>query len=218
NNRSIPQFVVDGGDVWTNPYLVVNKQALGVGIDPGTYSTLALKGATGTSVNIYEGASSGWDGTIRFVSPTGDIRSVITDDLTTNDLTINPGYGGSASGILRIEGGVQIGDVATPTGYSLWVSDGILSERVKVALKTDGTNWSDYVFDKQYKLMSIEDLERYVKKNKHLPNVPSAKEVATEGIDLGSMDARLLEKIEELSLYVIAQQKEIEKLKKHISK
>src|ERR1019366_5305508 len=162
NNRDIPQFAVDGGDIWTNPYLVVSKQSVGIGINPSQWFTLGLKGgATGTAINMYETKTTGWDGAITFVAANGDVRSVITDDLGTNELTINPGMGGGANGILRVEGGlkvestVQIGDVTTPAGYNLYVQNGILTERVKVALKSDGPNWSDYVFDKKYKLMSI---------------------------------------------------------------
>ena len=72
------------------------------------------------------------------------------------------------------------------------------------------------VLDKKYKLMSVEDLDKFVKKNKHLPNIPTAEDVKNDGIDLGDMDAKLLAKVEELSLYIIDQQKEIDELKKKI--
>ena len=72
----------------------------------------------------------------------------------------------------------------------------------------------DYVFNKNYKLMPLNKVADYVKENKHLPDVPSAADVKKEGIDLGSMDAKLLKKIEELTLYVIQQQKQIDELQK----
>jgi hypothetical protein len=119
---------------------------------------------------------------------------------------------------LNVNGKVLIGD-ATLTGfqgtssadYLLFVQKGILTEQIKVAICTT-TDWADYVFDKNYKLPTIKELELFVNENKHLPNVPSAKEVVEKGIDLGKMDAKLLEKIEELSLYIIEQNKRIEKL------
>ena len=90
-------------------------------------------------------------------------------------------------------GKVQIGTVTTPGDYRLYVERGILTERVKVSLKTT-TDWADYVFAKKYKLMPLSEVEKFVKTNKHLPNIPSAEQVVNEGIDLGKMDAKLLEK------------------------
>ncbi|MDO9186597.1 MAG: hypothetical protein Q7W13_11360 [Bacteroidia bacterium] len=105
------------------------------------------------------------------------------------------------------------GFMGTPDGYLLFVQQGILAEKVKVAVATTAY-WSDYVFDEKYKLKSIEDLESFVKTNKHLPNIPSAEEVVKDGIDMATIDAKLLEKIEELSLYIIQQNKRIEALEK----
>lgn len=104
-----------------------------------------------------------------------------------------------------------------PNGYKLYVEDGILTEKVKVAVKTTG-DWSDFVFAKNYKLKSLSEVETFVNENKHLPDVPSAQDVMTDGIDLGKMDAKLLQKIEELTLYMIQQQKEIDALKKQLKK
>ena len=74
-------------------------------------------------------------------------------------------------------------------------------------------SWSDYVFDDNYDLPTLPELQKFIKKNHHLPGIPSATEVEKEGIDLGPMQAKLLEKIEELTLYVIGQQKEINELR-----
>jgi hypothetical protein len=63
--------------------------------------------------------------------------------------------------------------------------------------------WSDYVFNDDYKLRSLSSLESFIKQNKHLPEVPSAKEVEEKGISVGDNQALLLKKIEELTLYVI---------------
>jgi len=77
--------------------------------------------------------------------------------------------------------------------------------------------WSDFVFEKDYKLMPLADVEKHIQDNGHLPGVPSAEEVQKDGISLGDMDAKLLEKIEELTLYLIDAKKEIETLKKQVS-
>jgi len=116
---------------------------------------------------------------------------------------------------LTVNSNVLIGDPATiglPPGYKLYVQTGILTEKVKVAIETTG-NWSDYVFQKDYKMLSLAEVEAYIIKNKHLPGVPSAEEVVKNGIDVATMDAKLLEKIEELTLYVIKLEKELNELK-----
>lgn len=75
------------------------------------------------------------------------------------------------------------------------------------------TNFPDYVFDDDYDLMSLSDLEQTLRREGHLPGMPSAAEVAVSGIGIGDMQTRLLEKIEELTLYTIAQGKEIDVLR-----
>ncbi len=72
---------------------------------------------------------------------------------------------------------------------------------------------SDYVFEKDYKLMNLCTLENYIKENKHLPEVPSAKEFEENGYNIGEMDDVLLRKIEEITLYLIQQEKELKEVK-----
>jgi hypothetical protein len=111
-------------------------------------------------------------------------------------------------------GAVIIGTGITtlPAGYKLYVADGILAEKVKVALKS-GVNWADYVFDDNYKLISLKEVEQFIKLNKHLPNVPSSEQLVNDGgVDVNVMMAKQMEKIEELTLYMIDLNKKIEKL------
>ncbi|WP_229365737.1 bZIP transcription factor [Fibrisoma montanum] len=100
----------------------------------------------------------------------------------------------------------------TPSDYNLFVSKGILTEKVKVAVKNT-SEWSDYVFEKGYALKPLAEVEHYVEQHKHLPGVPSAEQVVSEGMDVAKMNAKLLEKIEELTLYMIDQQKQLDQLK-----
>ncbi len=65
-------------------------------------------------------------------------------------------------------------------------------------------------------MRSIDDLETFIIENNHLPDIPSANEVKENGIDLGEMDAKLLQKIEELTLYIIEQQKQLEELRNQV--
>ena len=74
--------------------------------------------------------------------------------------------------------------------------------------------WADYVFANNYELKSLEEVEQYIKANKHLPNIPSAEEVYKSGINVADISSKLLEKIEELTLYSIEQNKRLKKIEK----
>ncbi|REC48609.1 cell wall anchor protein [Chryseobacterium pennipullorum] len=92
--------------------------------------------------------------------------------------------------------------------FIFYVGKGIKAEQVKVESPA-ANGWADYVFKKDYKLRSLEEVEKHISEKGHLPNIPSAQEVEKEGINLGEMDAKLLEKIEELTLYSIEQNKQL---------
>lgn len=83
-------------------------------------------------------------------------------------------------------------------------------------IKVETANWPDYVFEDDYKLMSLAELEKYIKTNKHLPEIPTAIEVKQNGIELGEMNRLLLKKIEELTLHLIDMGNENKNLKKTI--
>jgi hypothetical protein len=100
---------------------------------------------------------------------------------------------------------------ATSGGYRLLVKGGMITEKIKVAV-AGSADWADYVFEPSYKLMSLEQTEEFIKTNKHLPNVPSADEIANNGIDVAKTSAKLMEKIEELTLHIIELNKKIKEL------
>ena len=99
--------------------------------------------------------------------------------------------------------------------YKLFVKDGIRTEKVKVDI-ADSNGWADYVFEKDYKLMPLNEVEQFINKNGHLPEVPTTEEAIKNGIELKAMNILLLKKIEELTLYNIEQQKRIEALEKKV--
>jgi hypothetical protein len=124
-------------------------------------------------------------------------------------------YSFDESFTLTSAGNVGIGTSDTK-GYKLAVagSAGVVAEKFTVKKQV---NWPDYVFHPTYELRSLSSLETYINENKHLPDVPAANEVEKEGLDVGSTQAVLLKKIEELTLYVIEQDKKMEKLQKEVA-
>jgi len=97
-------------------------------------------------------------------------------------------------------------------GYLLFVSQGIRTEKVKVDIAANN-GWADFVFAPDYELMPLAEVEAFIKENQHLPEVPSAKELEENGMDLAEMDKIQMQKIEELTLYTLEQQQEIQSLK-----
>ncbi|MCY7410208.1 MAG: SprB repeat-containing protein [Chitinophagales bacterium] len=107
---------------------------------------------------------------------------------------------------------VGIGTEIIPEDYKLAVKGKIICEEIKVKLYI---NWPDYIFDKSYKPISLFELENFIKVNKHLPGIPSAQEVSNnDGINLGELQTEMLKKLEELTLYIIELQKQVDALKK----
>ncbi len=137
-----------------------------------------------------------------------------------NDETVQLIWGDFAQNLLKLNGKVGIGygfgnfpitaGSVNVSNYNLFVKGGILTEEVRVNLQSA---WADYVFDKNYNLKTLEEVETFINQNKHLPNMPSAKQVKEEGIELGEMIKMQQEKIEELTLYLLQLNKENQKEK-----
>ncbi len=94
--------------------------------------------------------------------------------------------------------------------YRLFVKDGIKTEKVKVEIAS-ANGWADYVFDKGYKLKSLEEIKSYIDENKHLPEVPSTDDVLKNGVELKEMNVLLLKKVEELTLHMIEMNERLKK-------
>lgn len=148
----------------------------------------------------------------------GDLRAnkIIVNAIEIAGATQNPDGGTSLSlgDNLFVNGSVGIGTTKVD-GFRLSVDGKIRAgDDIKVYSSAE---WSDFVFEEGYKLLTLKQVEDYIKKNGHLPSIPSATEVAKEGVNLVEMDAKLLQKIEELTLYMIEMKKENELLKKEIN-
>lgn len=139
-----------------------------------------------------------------WLKPDGSLPTSINDNIYTNGkVAINtsqfPTY---------------VGDTNV-SSYNLFVTGGILTEEVRVALVQD---WADFVFDDNYELEPLESVENYIKENKHLKGVPSEEEVKKNGVELLEMNKTLLMKVEELTLYIIELNKKIENQQEEINK
>lgn len=195
-------------------------------------------GITNNNSCIFIGDQSGsWTGT-NFASPTTVVNNL------TNATSIGFQSQVTVSNALTLGGvgayAVKVGIGMTNPAYPLDVK-GVVNMRVAInspsmkvndrdfmgigesgefwvsnfKMKYQNENqWSDKVFEKDYKVLTINELDSFIQKNKHLPNIPSAKEVVKNGIDNTEMTAKLLEKIEELSLYIISLEKRLSKVER----
>jgi len=183
----------NGVRLWSN-----NKYSISMGVTfpyrYGPVSSYSIKN------NMSDDANRGWTWGVYGQTPIAALNTEGTFQLDKD---------------LFVLGMAKIGNVTTPSGFRLYVEDGILTERLKIA-SVGSNEWPDFVFYKDYQLNSIYEVEEFIAEQKHLPNVPSAKDVSENGIDLAEMDAVLLRQIEELWLHMIEVKKENEALRKLI--
>ena len=176
----------------------------------------------GSSGNVCLGANAGLSSaqstqTITnqlFIDNSQTATPLIWGDFSVDQLKLNGkvGIGGNSTtgfgNYPTTAGGVNV------SAYQLFVKGGILTEEVRVSL---ATTWADYVFNKDYNLKPLSEVEKFIKDNGHLPNVPSAAQVKEDGIALGEMAKIQQEKIEELTLYIIELNKKLEGQQKQIN-
>ena len=178
----------------------------------GTISPLAklevISNKANSSVIQYKSSTGGLLGKIW---ETGDNSSLITqaDNTGSENIILQ------SEGVSYFKNAIKIGTSGIdPTNAMLTVNGTIHAKEVDVDVNIP----ADYVFKSDYNLMPLNDVEKYVKTNSHLPEIPSAEEITKNGFKMGEMQNKLLQKVEELTLYVIEQQKEIDQLKKELKK
>jgi len=152
--------------------------------------------------SAYDAASNTWRAFSVLNGTTGkfEIRAGVVDVEYKNSGNIFFNNTGS---------GVGIGVTSLGAGVKLQVAGKVKVQEVEVAL----TPWPDFVFNNDYKLRPLAEVEAFIMEHKHLPDVPSQAEVENNGLNLGEMNAVLMQKVEELTLYIISLQKQIDELK-----
>ena len=177
--------------------------------------------ATLGNVNTYQvaglAANTGYSFTVSALDAAGNESEQSTSVSVTTDTTTGGGSSGSSvwtesGSTASYTGEVAIGTSAVPSGYKLAVDGNIRTREIRV----DQDTWPDYVFEEGYNLPTLDEIQKHIQEKGHLPNIPSAKEVKLNGMAVGVMNKLLLEKIEELTLYILGQQKEIDQLKNEV--
>ncbi|MCK9403724.1 MAG: hypothetical protein M0Q26_10035 [Chitinophagaceae bacterium] len=193
--------------------VIDNTGNVGVGTtNPDAGSKLHVAG--GILVSGAFSSTSGNTGGFDYFGGGSRFFSMGTSGATKGTFTwIAKGADGSSTTSMIIDpnGNIGIGTITT-LSEKLSVNGNISAKKLIVTQ----TGWSDYVFDKDYKLRSIQNLEAFINQNKHLPEVPTAKEVEANGISVGDNQALLLKKIEELTLYMIEMNKSNNQMKAEI--
>ncbi|MGX1931132.1 fibronectin type III domain-containing protein [Flagellimonas sp. 2504JD4-2] len=162
-------------------------------------------------------ASTAYSFTVSALDAAGNESAQSTAVPVTTDAA--SGGGGSSvwaesGSTLSHTGEVAIGTSSVPSGYKLAVDGDIRTRKIRV----DQDTWPDYVFKEGYDLPTLEEIQQHINEKGHLPNIPSAKEVKTNGVELGEMDRLLLQKIEELTLYILKLENDKRQMEKRIIK
>lgn len=216
-----PGFNLDViGNAKTSGHLWAH-QSLSVGADLNTFSKLNIVNTNRTAVIQVN--------TVGNTKPYQRLMFFEYDNTDTKILEVQNVSAGYTAFSLKSNGEMDINNGTTPifhlgTDGRLAIrnnsmetfrieSNGMVRAR---KVKVDSETWPDYVFEKDYKLLPLDELEIFLIQNKHLPSVPSEQQIKEEGIDLGEMNVKMMEKIEELTLYLIQQNKELEKQNKEL--
>jgi hypothetical protein len=114
--------------------------------------------------------------------------------------------------LVKFDGQVAIGSETINSNHLLDVAGTIRAEEIKV----ESTGGADFVFEEDYQLKSLKEIEQFVQENKHLPDIPSAKQMEENGVGLSEMNKLLLQKVEELTLHMIEMEKELKQMQNEV--
>ncbi|GGD44764.1 hypothetical protein GCM10011514_05980 [Emticicia aquatilis] len=192
---------------------IYNNSPLGISVIGGE------EGKSGLQLVKLKSSSNAVNGNGKVLSVDENGNIILVNDGIGNTSSTNSGWTLTDGRLHNSNNGkvvIGTGINSYPGDFGLYVKGGILTERVRVAV-ANSDRWADYVFETGYKLMSLRDVEKHINYYHHLPNVPSAEEMTKSGMDVMETSAKLLEKIEELTLYMIKANKQIEALEAKVS-
>jgi len=182
-----------------------------------TYSSFwSLSGSQGDAWNSISLDLAAYLGSTVMFKFEGTTGSGWSSDIAIDNITVDASGGSSGGNSLWSQNGSNIYYNSGNVGIGTMNPTDLLSVNGKIKAReyeATLTGWSDYVFKDDYELMSLSELEEFINTHDHLPGIPSEKEVLENGVELGEMNAKLLAKIEELTLYVIQLQKELNEMK-----
>jgi len=237
-DTTLGRFMFFNGSTWIklgegfwseNANGIYRNGAVGVGSVPSTTANLRAETSTyphagylvnnmnsaSTTYGVYGAALGTGSGEKRggsFEATGGTGTNIGVRGVASGGLVNWAGY--FSTGNVFVQDSLLIGLETGATGYKLAVDGKIMCEELKVQ---SSDAWPDYVFASGYDLLPVSRLESHIRQYGHLPGIPSAKEVEDDGIQVGKMQRKLLEKIEELTLYIIDQDKRIAELEHAIA-
>lgn len=240
DGRGIQAFTRSVDDPYISDYarpLVLNPVAgnVGIGVNNPIYTRFQINGSVASSVAMFGGDKTG----ISINADNPEIGFNYFYNGTTK--TMKTGYGavlgmypnsgdmyfgnfngnqsvadfGNITGfqtVMTIKQNGNIGIGTVNPSHKLSVNGGIRAKEIRV-----NTGWADYVFEPNYKLKPLTEVEQFIKENGHLPEIPSAIEIQNKGLDVGAVQTKMMAKIEELTLYLIEANKKIEQLEYQVN-
>ncbi|MFS4457502.1 hypothetical protein [Maribacter sp. 2304DJ31-5] len=186
---------------------ILGNGNIGIGTTSPSSGIEIFKGNTNNLALLLKSSGAGWGSGLQLHNTSGNRYGIYSGSDGKWHFS-HEGQGDRL--VIDSSGNIGIG-TANPNDWKLAVNGKIRAKEIKVE-----TGWSDFVFYDNYKLPTLQEVENHIKEKGHLKDIPSAKEVQEKGIYLGEMDSKLLQKIEELTLYTIQQEKKIKEQAKKI--